>query len=213
MIRLVAPVALAAPVFAFAISHADPGSASAHRNVSEFHAIELAGTLQVEVAVGKPASVELTGDADLLDKVSTTVKGGVLVIDTRFPQHDHGDHHMKAFVTAPDLSSIAISGTGAIKVTGIANDSLAISLPGTGAVTATGSTGTLHVKVDGTGQVSAKDLAARDATVEVGGTGQATLRASQSLEATITGTGSIDVHGRPARIKKSVTGLGSIHVR
>ena len=212
MIRLVAPVALAAPIFAFAISHADPGSASAHRNVAEFHAIELAGTLEVEVSVGKPASVELTGDADLLDKVSTTVKGGVLVIDTRFPQHDHGDHHMKAFVTAPDLSSIAISGTGAMKVAGIANQRLAINLSGTGALTAAGSTGALHLVVDGTGEVAAKGLAAKAATVELNGTGQATLHASESLDAKITGTGSIDVDGHPSHVKKSVTGLGDIHI-
>jgi hypothetical protein len=179
--------------------------------VPEFHAIELAGTLEAAVTIGKPASVELTGDADLLDKVITTVKSGVLVLDTRFPEHDHGNHHMKALVTVPDLSSIAISGTGSMKVTGIANESLAISLPGTGAVTVVGTTGALHVIVDGTGQVAAKDLAAKAVTVEVSGTGQATLRASQSLDATISGTGSIEVHGRPARVKKSVTGLGSIH--
>ena len=214
MIRLLAVAAAVAPVavvFAYGNVNADPGSASSTRSVPEFHAIDLAGTLEIEVTTGKPASVELIGDADLLDKVTTTVKNGVLVVDTKFPRNDHGHHHMKARVTAPDLSSIAISGTGAMKVTGIANESLTISLPGTGAVTAAGSTGALHVIVDGTGQVAAKDLAARDATVEVGGTGQATLRATQSLDARITGTGSIDVLGRPARVKKAVTGLGSIH--
>jgi hypothetical protein len=127
-------------------------------------------------------------------EVITTVKNGVLVIDTKFPQHDrHGHHHLKALVTAPDLTSIAISGTGAMKVTGITNDRLSISVPGTG-------------------EVAAKELAAKDATVEISGTGSATLRATQSLDATITGTGSIDVHGRPARVKKAVTGLGSIHI-
>jgi hypothetical protein len=186
---------------------------SSTRNVPRFHAIDLAGTLEVEVSVGKPASLELVGDADLLDKVITTVKDDVLVIETRFPKHDHGHHQMKVLVTAPDLTALEISGTGAMKVTGIANEGLAISLSGTGALTAAGSTGALRVRVDGTGQVAAKDLAARTATVEVGGTGQATLRASESLDATITGTGSIDVLGHPARVRKSVSGLGSIHLR
>jgi len=213
-LALVASVAAAALVLASGRVSADSKSASATRSVPEFHAIDLAGTLEVEVTVGKPVSVELTGDADLLDKVITTVKNGTLVIDTKFPEHDrHGHHHLKATVTAPDLTAIAISGTGAMKVTGIANDKLSISLPGTGSVTATGSTGALHVAVDGTGEVAAKELAAKDATVEVGGTGSATLRATQSLDATISGTGSIDVHGRPARVKKAVTGLGSIHIR
>jgi hypothetical protein len=219
MMRMIRPLALvalaaaAALVLAAGLVNADSRSAGATRSVPEFHAIDLAGTLEVEVTAGKPVSVELTGDADLLDKVITTVKNGVLVIDTKFPPHDrHGHHHLKALVTAPDLTSIAISGTGAMKVTGIANDRLSISVPGTGSVTAAGSTGALHVVVDGTGEVAAKQLAAKDTTVEVSGTGSATLRATQSLDATITGTGSIDVHGHPARVKKAVTGLGSIHI-
>ncbi|HEU4735197.1 MAG TPA: DUF2807 domain-containing protein [Kofleriaceae bacterium] len=199
------------PGFASGLAIAEPASVT--RSVPEFHAIDLAGTLEIEVTVGKPVSCVLTGDAELFDKVITTVKSGVLVVDTRFDRDDRRGHHrVKALVTAPDLTSLSITGTGAIKAKGIANESLAISVPGTGAINASGSTGTLRVKLDGTGDFAAKDLAAKAAIVDVGGTGQATLRASESFEATISGTGSVDVHGRPARVKKTVTGVGNIHV-
>src|SRR5678815_560857 len=63
------------------LAHGDT-EASQARSVGAFHAVELAGVLEVEVTVGKPASVEVSGDADLIDKVVTTVKDGVLVIST-----------------------------------------------------------------------------------------------------------------------------------
>jgi hypothetical protein len=208
-LSLSAPLVLA---FALALAaHADAPVSHEPRTVAAFHAIELAGTLEVDVTIGKPARVEVSGEADLLDKVSTTVKDGVLVLDTKPRMRSH--RHLRASIVVPDLRSITISGTGEMTVAGIANDSLAISLPGTGAITATGSTGALHVVVDGTGDVAAKGLTAKDATVEVNGTGQATLHATQSVEAKVTGTGSIDIVGNPTRVKKSVTGLGSINIR
>jgi hypothetical protein len=195
-----------------AIAHAEP-SASQQRQVGAFHAIDLAGTMEVVATVGKPASVEVTGDADLLDKVTTKVKDGVLVIDTP-DLHDHHrrDNHLRVNVTAPDLDALVLSGTGAMKVAGIANERLAIDLGGTGALTASGSTGALHVAVGGTGEVAGKKLMAKDVVVDVGGTGSALLNASRSLDARISGTGSIRVSGHPSQVKKSVSGLGSIHI-
>jgi putative autotransporter adhesin-like protein len=197
-----------------AIAHADL-AASQPRSVGAFHAIDLAGTLEVQVTFGKPASVTVTADGDLadqIDKVLTTVKDGVLVISTPELRRKVSHGHLRAIVTAPDLDGLSISGTGAMKVTGIANDRLAINLGGTGALTAAGSTGALRVDVGGTGEIAARDLTARDVVVDIGGTGSARLNATRSLDARVTGTGSIHVGGHPAQVKKSVSGLGSIHV-
>lgn len=192
----------------------DRPQATQPRTVPAFHGIELAGVLTVEATVGKPASVTISGDADLVDQVTTTVKDGVLVINT--PEHRRDQHHrnrrLHAVVTAPDLSSLAITGTGTFKVTGIANDRLAIDVPGTGTLKLGGSTGALNVRLGGTGEVTGKDLAARDLVVDIGGTGSARLNATRSVEARITGTGSLDVHGHPGQVKKTVTGLGSVHI-
>lgn len=196
-----------------AIAHAEP-TTSQQRQVGAFHAIELAGVMEVDVTVGKPASVEVTGDADLVDKVTTTVKDGVLVIDTpELRNHRHRrDTHLHTSVTVPDLDALTLSGTGAMKVNGIANQRLAVDLGGTGALTASGSTGALHVAVGGTGEVAGKQLMAKDVVVDVSGTGSARLNASRSLDARISGTGSIRVSGHPTQVKKSVSGLGSIHI-
>jgi putative autotransporter adhesin-like protein len=207
-------------LLALGLARAEPADttgapqATQPRSVPAFHGVDLAGVLTVEVTAGKPASVTITGDADLIDKVTTTVRDGVLVLDTRDLRRDRHRHHSRlhAIVTAPDLSSLAITGTGTIKVTGIAGDRLAIDVPGTGTIKASGSTGSLSVRLGGTGEVTGTDLAARDVVVDIDGTGSARLTATRSVEARITGTGSLNVHGHPTQVKKTVTGLGSVHI-
>jgi hypothetical protein len=210
--KLAIPVALAslAALAAPGVSNADPTIASQMRSVPAFRGIEAAGTLGVEVTLGKPISVQIRGEADLLDKVTTVVKDGILVLDT--PRNLRSGHHLHAVVTAPDVSTLLLSGTVGMAVTGVSNDHLSISLSGTGAIDLSGTTGTLQAIVDGTGQLSAKGLIAKAVSIEVTGTGQASVHATDSLQATVTGTGAIDVHGHPPHIKKNVSGVGAIHV-
>ncbi len=54
---------------------ADPPQATQPWTVPAFHGIDLAGVLTVEVTMGKPASVTVSGDADLVDKVTTSGTG------------------------------------------------------------------------------------------------------------------------------------------
>jgi putative autotransporter adhesin-like protein len=206
-ITVLAPLFLA---FAFATVHADAPLSREERPVGAFHAIEIAGTLRVEVTVGKAAHVEVAGEPDLVGKITATVKDGVLVLDT--PRRLRNRTHLRATVTVPALDAITISGTGDMKVAGVTGDRLAINLSGTGQIDVAGTTTSLSVSVDGTGQIDAGTLAAKDARIDVRGTGQATLRAVDSVEVKISGTGSVDILGNPARVKKSVTGTGAVQV-
>jgi hypothetical protein len=203
-------LSLFALMLALGAAHADP-QASEPRNVPAFHAVELAGTMEVDVTVGKGQSVQVSGEADLLAKVTTVVKDGVLVVDT--PRDLRRRHHLKVTVTVPELSAVSISGTGDMKISGVASERFAIALSGTGQLTVKGSTGSLRVDVGGTGEIAAKELIAKSANVDVSGTGSATLYVTESVQADVTGTGSIDVHGKPAKVKKSVSGVGSIRIR
>jgi hypothetical protein len=203
-------LSLFALMLALGAAHADP-QASEPRTVPAFHAVELAGTMEVEVAVGKGQSVQVSGEADLLAKVSTVVKSGVLVIDT--PRDLRRRHHLHVAVTVPELSAVSLSGTGGMKITGVSSERFAMDVSGTGQLIVKGSTGSLRIDVGGTGEVVAKELTAKSAVVDVSGTGSATLFVTDSLEADVTGTGSIDVHGKPAKVRKSVSGVGSIRIR
>src|SRR4051812_9007732 len=115
-ISLLAPVILA---FAAAhAAHADAPLVTETRAVAEFHAITVPGTLAVEVTVGKAPHVDVIGEPEQVAKVFTTVKDGVLVIDSKL-RNDHQNHrrnHLRVIVTVPELDAITIGGVADMKV-------------------------------------------------------------------------------------------------
>jgi len=203
-------IPLFALLLATRLAHAD-SPAKESRSVPAFQGIELAGVIDVQVTIGSPASVEISGDADLLGKVITKVKNGVLVIETK-PKLPNNSH-LRATITAPDVTSLSLSGVGDLRVAGIANDSLTLDLSGVGALKVTGTTGSLRVRSSGTGDVSAKDLAAKSSTVVASGVGDTRVQATQSIDATLSGVGDITVYGHPQQVRKSRSGVGDIHLR
>lgn len=208
-IHLFAPVVLA---FAAAhAAHADVSLTSEARAVTDFHAIDVPGVLAVDVTIGKPAHVEVRGEPELIGKVVTTVKDGTLVLDTKI-RNFRGKNHLRVAVTVPSLDALSISGTARVDVKGLASDSLALRIPGTGQITLDGSARRFDVTIDGTGNLEADKLSSKDATIDVSGTGSASLRATQSVAINVTGTGSVDVSGNPAKVKKHVSGVGSVNV-
>ncbi len=196
------------------IASAEPGQVTQSRQVAAFHGIDLGGVLTVEVTIapGQPASVQIVGDADLVDRVTATVKDGVLLLDTRDLHINHRNAHLRAIVSAPGLDALAISGTGGMKVTGIAGERLAVALSGTGSLTMQGTTSELRATVSGTGDIAGGRLDAKDVVVQITGAGSARLHATRSVDARVGGVGSVTVHGHPAQVKKSVSGVGSIHI-
>lgn len=191
-------------------AHADPKQASEVRAATGFRAIDLAGTLQVEVRTG-PLRVEVTGDADRIAQVTTDVKGGTLVIGTKGKLR--GVKQLKVIVSAPALDALTISGTGELVASGLAGAKLAVNIPGTGQMKLGGKVGSVAFAMDGTGSVEAQDLIAASAAIDIAGTGQAVVHATSAVDATISGTGAVKVLGNPASVKKSITGVGAIQLR
>lgn len=207
-----APPLLFAVMFAQACAPAaaDPtGQASEVRKTDPFRGIEIAGTIEVEARIDPATRVEVLGEPDRLKQVITSVQGGILRIDTKGKLEKS---HLRVVVTAPALATFAISGTGALRVAGLAGGTIDASIAGTGALQLAGKADALRLSIPGTGEVRAKDLVVGDATVDVHGTGDAKLHATRSVDARIAGTGAIRVHGRPPTVKKSISGTGVVDV-
>lgn len=187
------------------------------RDVAAFSAIELTGVMAVEVRIDRAMSVDVQGDQQLAKLVSTTVKNGVLVIETPrdFAKRLRGKDNSKleVVITMPSLQRVSITGTGAIAVAGLAQKSLDASIAGTGSMELAGTTDRLRLSVPGTGEVRAKSLVARDVEVTIPGTAEASVHATKSFEATVQGTAVVKVHGKPASVKKTVAGTAVIDVK
>ncbi|MBA3498939.1 MAG: DUF2807 domain-containing protein [Myxococcota bacterium] len=206
------------PVVAFSLlalaskAHAEP------RKVDAFSSIELAGLMAVEVRIANAhaTSVDVQGEPQLAKLVSTTVKNGTLVIDTPkdFGKRLKGqDNKLKVVITMPALKSVAINGTGAMQVEGLAQKSFDASIAGTGALKLVGKADTFRLSIPGTAEVKAKAFVASDVQLSIAGTAEASVHATKSFEANVMGTASLSIYGKPASVKKNIVGTAMIDVQ
>jgi hypothetical protein len=177
------------------------------RELAPFAAVELAGANTVTVRVGEAQSVAVTGDDNLVGQVTTSVRDDLLVID------DHGtldtEAPMSVTVVVPSLARLSLSGMGTVTVAGVSGAELTAELSGTGTLEVSGSVERLTATQSGLGTLDLDGLAARDATVRLAGTGDVRVQATSTLDATLSGTGSIVYTGSPA-VTTHNTGVGSV---
>jgi hypothetical protein len=179
------------------------------REVAAFESIDLAGSNNVVVHVGDQQSVVVNGDDNLVDRVTTEVQSGELVIgntsgtfSTKSP--------MSVEVTVPTLDALTLSGSGNVAVDGIEAESLEVSLPGSGTLTGSGTVTQLEVTVAGSGTIQFTRLVAQDVRALVSGSGSIFVTATASLDAEVTGSGAILYSGNPQEVTKSIAGTGAI---
>jgi hypothetical protein len=179
------------------------------RDVAPFTSLELAGSNNVVISVGEKQSVVVRADDNLLDRVTTEVQSAKLVV-ANTPGSFTTKSPMIVEVTVPTLTALTLTGNGNIVVSGIETDSFRVSLPGNGTLTGSGTAARLEVTVGGSGTVQFTRLVADDVRALVSGSGGIFVTATESLDASVTGSGAIVYTGNPSSVTKSVTGSGAI---
>ncbi len=186
--------------------------ASETRELPPFNRVELAGSNQVTIRAGGEQSVVVHADDNILDCVTTRVSGGTLSIGneaggftTRSP--------MRIDMTVPAVDELRLSGNGTIGAEGVDVDGFTIALSGSGAVSASGRARHVAVKLNGSGDVQLQDLVGREVRARLTGTGRIAVNVTESLDASVPGTGSIVYTGDPPQVRTSVDGIGSVTSR
>jgi Putative auto-transporter adhesin, head GIN domain len=178
------------------------------RKVAPFMSVDLAGANNVSISIGTEQSVSVQADDNLINLVTTEVRAGELVIE------NHGNFRtespMSVEVTLPQLNAVTMSGSGTLTVQGVGAERLTVRLPGSGVIRVSGATVRLTAELVGSGELRLNNLIAAQATAVVSGSGLIRLSASEALNATVSGTGTISYKGNPSQVTKSVTGSGAI---
>jgi hypothetical protein len=177
------------------------------REIGNFTELDLRGVGSVEVAIGNPRPLVISGDDNILPMIETKVTDGRLTIRSTRPVRPVQPLIIKA--TASDLATVMLSGAGEIATSGIANDNLRATLTGAGTITLSGQTSKLAITLTGTGTVDARKLIAKVATVDMSGAGRIDVSPVVSLHVTITGTGTVTYSGEP-KITQKITGVGKL---
>lgn len=178
------------------------------RMVDPFHAINHDAVGEVTLEVGQPQEVQVTFDDNLIAIAETTVVDGELRIKTT--ESYSSAMGLKVHIKVPAIDHLKLNSVGSIRATGVEGESLTIEQTGVGSLTASGSVKSVTLKVSGVGKADLKDLQAETATVKVSGVGGATVHASQSIDASTSGIGSIKVYGNPQDKKTKSDGIGKI---
>jgi hypothetical protein len=178
------------------------------RSVADFERIATAGSVDVTAKVGSPAKVEVTGDDNLLEYVTTEVKDGTLEVGMKSGSY-HFTHGLKVAITTPVLEKISIAGSSDVDVSGLKGERFGASIAGSGDLRASGQVESLEASVAGSGDLQLDDLESRDAQVSIAGSGDVRVHATQSLDVKIAGSGDVVYRGDP-KITRSIAGSGSI---
>ena len=182
-------------------------SVTDRREVAPFSSVELAGANTVVIHVGAQLSVAVTGDDNLVSRVTTVVRDGQLVIDnagsftTKSP--------MQVAVSVPSLDGVELAGAGTVTVDGVENAAFSAELGGDGTLLAAGTVQLVTAVLAGHGTLDLHDLVATDGTAQLQGTGTIRIHTTSTLDATLTGTGTILYGGDPTVTVRN-TGSGVV---
>jgi hypothetical protein len=210
--------------------HGSGKVAEDRRAVQDFTGVEVAGSLTAEVVVGKPFSVVLSGDDNLLPLVRTDVEGGRLVIRTKDRVNVEPKAGLTAIVHLPRLERAEASGASSVTVTGAGGAPLALEASGASKVTAAGlsgdaldveASGASHVKVTGSftqlraevsgaSHLEARELAVKTAALDVSGASGAEVNGQDAVSGSASGASNVKVWGSPPRLAVSTSGASSV---
>ncbi|MCO5936009.1 DUF2807 domain-containing protein [Mucilaginibacter sp. RB4R14] len=203
------------------------------RHLTGFTSVAVAGSYDVFITQGSSESVKVDAPANIIDKIITEVKGGVLVIHTKEGNNwnwESGNKKMIVYVSIKDISAVSLAGSGdvvfkdglratslKIKLTGSGDISgkvdvknLESSIAGSGDITLSGRADNSTVSVVGSGDFTGQNLVTTNTQVKVAGSGDARVNANDKIDASVVGSGDVHYTGSAKNISSSKAGSGSV---
>ncbi len=198
------------------------------RNVGDFTGIKVSDAFSIIVSQSETNSVKVDADEKLQSQIKTEVKEGVLTISAE--GNLKSDKPVVIAIGVKSLSSLDASGSTDVngenqlvcdKVTiessgagdvhlDIKANEIKTKISGAGDITLKGATQLLDASVSGAGDLKASSLEAEKAKITVSGAGDAKINVKQSLDADVSGAGSIIYKGNPTERNVSISGAGSV---
>ena len=196
--------------------------------VAPFDGVNLQFSGDVYLKQGPNQSIQVEGQQNIIDLISTKVEDKVWKI--RFTQNVRNSQRLKIYITVPSLKSATISGSGdmmtsskfegletlALRIAGSGDlsfetdaASIESKITGSGDLDIKGTTEQLGLQVTGSGDVDAYNLMANNCEVRVMGSGNAKVNVKDNLEVRVTGSGDVLYKGNPNVVSK-ISGSGDL---
>ena len=180
------------------------------RQVASFTSIMTEGAFNVQVTCQKNLSLELEGDDNVLDAISTEVSNNVLRLKNTKSYSISEPVTVK--ISVPNLDGLSVSGAGRIEIRGMNNDNFQIDSSGAPVITVAGNTKLITIDSKGAGKIDTHNLHAARAVVDSKGVSRIDLDVKDQLDVTVSGPSSVTYIGDPV-VNKTINGPGKVEKR
>jgi hypothetical protein len=170
-------------------------------------AVEGSGTLHVDQTGTESLAVQ--AEDNLLPKIQSSVSNGALTIGPKDNVSINPTKPINYNLTVRDLRALDVLGSATASGQHLSTSSLAVTITGSGNVSPAGTATDQNVTISGSGAYLGKQLQGATGQVTTSGSGETTVNVSDSLNATINGSGTVRYLGTP-RVSKQINGDGSV---
>lgn len=201
--------------------------------IDAFKGIETYGVDVVYISKGEVQKVEVTGHANIIEKLERDVKDGIWKIELE--DGSYKDSQLTVKIVMPVLNSIELEGSGSVEVAdftseknveikvygsgsielygNIGCENLEIDIEGSGKVYALGNFENLinlDVYIDGSGEFDGFPITALNCETKLTGSGICNVTLADQLNVKISGSGVVNYKGNPI-IHTNITGSGKVN--
>ena len=183
---------------------------------------------QVIITQGNTQSVEVTGQANIIEQLNRNVVNGHWNI--KFDGRVRNMKELTVRITVRDLNAVRVSGSGSIHAKNMFKDldevevsvsgSGRIDLPleandvscrisGSGDIKLEGQGRSQSIRISGSGDVHNKNFEVENTDIRISGSGDVRVFATENLDISVSGSGDVYFRGSP-RVKSRVSGSGDV---
>jgi len=197
--------------------------------LDHFQNIELGGMFNVTLISGNNPQVVIETDSNLMAIVNVYVREEILNINSRNDRVLRPTR-MNITITYPELKQVSISGAGKISspepvesqelifdISGAGEIDLNINtqilrtnLSGAGSLNLEGEADQHFANLSGANHLQSSNLITRETRIRLSGAGSAEVYASEIIDASLSGVGTIRYYGNPPQRKVTTAGIGTI---
>jgi hypothetical protein len=210
--RLRLALALFAVVLLLAACSVTRGSgqlATESRAVSGFSKIDLSGGGELTIQKTGTESLSISAEDNLLPRLTSEVSNDTLILGTKPNTTILPQQPITYTVTVKDLTGVAVSGSGNIRVPDLTTTALSISISGSGTITVNGTVDDQDLEISGSGGYEAAQLTSKTVKADISGSGTANVLATNVLDVVISGSGTVTYSGNP-QIEQEISGSGKL---
>ena len=180
------------------------------RMIATVPALEVNGTITVDVHVGPATSLVVEADSNLLPFIRTELRGDRLVIEKT--RSFRTNNHVRVTYTVPRLASVRHDGSGHLSVQDLNGGPLVVEGRGSGSVLLTGRVSSLDVSQDGSGSIDATTLQSGGGNLSLNGSGRVVAGRMQGerVTANLNGSGQLRVTGAVRSLAARSNGSGHL---